>query len=105
MSGIDADFQTNRQKVGEEDGVAVWGPVEKPGKLGIHGTNVAVDWDICTGDNACVDACPESVFTMVDTPGHSLSDKKAAPSKEESCIFCMACESACPVEAIKVTPQ
>lgn len=102
---IDPDFQTNRQKAGEHAGHAVWGPVEKPKKLGIHGTWVAVDFDICTGDGACLDACPESVFEWTDAAGHPTSAKKADPVKEDSCIFCMACESVCPVVAIKITPK
>ncbi len=43
---IDPDFQKNREKVGKEEGIAIWGPVDPPKKLGIRGTYVAVDWDI-----------------------------------------------------------
>ena len=101
---IDPDFQKNRQVVEEHNGHKVWGPVEPPTKLGIHGTVVAVDWDECNGDNICVDVCPVDVFEMVDTPGHPVSDKKSDPIRENECIFCMACEVQCPVGAIKVTP-
>ena len=79
--------------------------MEPPAKLGIHGTHVAVDFDVCSGDGSCVDACPEGVFEMVDAAGHPTSEKKAAPAKEDSCIACMACESVCPVVAIKITPK
>jgi NAD-dependent dihydropyrimidine dehydrogenase PreA subunit len=107
MAAIDPDFQTNRPKAGKhpEFNYEIWGPVEPPAKLGIHGTWVAVDFDLCVADGACLDACPENVFSWVDTPGHPASAKKAAPSKEEACIFCMACESVCPVVAIKITPK
>ena len=46
---IDPEFQKNREKVGEEEGIAIWGLVEPPIKLGIRGTYVAIDWDICIG--------------------------------------------------------
>jgi NAD-dependent dihydropyrimidine dehydrogenase PreA subunit len=106
MAAIDPDFQTNRQVVGTSpEGSQIWGPVEPPAKLGIHGTWVAVDFDLCVADGACIDACPESVFEWRDTPGHPQSEKKAAPVKEEACIFCMACESVCPPLAIKITPK
>jgi NAD-dependent dihydropyrimidine dehydrogenase PreA subunit len=107
MSAIDPDFQKNRPKIGKHPkyNYDVWGPVEAPTKLGIHGTWVAVDYDLCVADGACLDACPESVFAWDETPGHPASAKKAAPVKEEACIFCMACESVCPVVAIKITPK
>ena len=105
MAAIDPDFQKNRTKLADHAGHAVWGPEEKPAKLGIHGTWVAVDFDLCIADGACLDACPENVFIWLDTPGHPASAKKADPSKEDSCIFCMACESVCPVVAIKITPK
>jgi len=104
-ASIDPDFRTNRQKAGDHVGHVVWGPEEKPGKLGIHGTEVAVDFDLCIADGACLDACPENVFEWLETPGHSASAKKADPAKEEACIFCMACEAVCPVVAIKITPK
>ena len=67
---IDSNFEANRERVGEEDGVAVWGPVEPPEKQGIRGTPVAVDFDICLADGACLEDCPVDVFEWVDTPGH-----------------------------------
>ena len=33
-----------------------------PTKLGIHGTTVAVDWDGCIADGACMDVCPVDLF-------------------------------------------
>ncbi|HIE36795.1 TPA: ferredoxin family protein, partial [Candidatus Geothermarchaeota archaeon] len=53
-------------------------------------------------DGACIDACPVGVFEWFETPGHPASDKKADPTNEDQCIFCLACETVCPVEAIKV---
>ncbi|MBL0057694.1 MAG: ferredoxin family protein [Elusimicrobia bacterium] len=107
MAAIDPDFQKNQKVVKKDEkfGYQIWSPFEPPAKLGIHGTWVAVDFDLCIADGACLDACPENVFAWVDTPGHPASAKKAAPAKEDACIFCMACESVCPVVAIKITPK
>jgi NAD-dependent dihydropyrimidine dehydrogenase PreA subunit len=101
---IDPDFQTKRQVASEHNEHKVWGPVNPPETLGIHGTNVAVDWDVCIGDGTCADVCPVSLYDMVDTPGNSLSQRKADPARELECIQCLACQIQCPVAAIKITP-
>ena len=33
-----------------------------PTKNGIHGTKVAVDWETCIADGACMDVCPVSLY-------------------------------------------
>ncbi|CAI9830761.1 MAG: ferredoxin family protein [Nitrosopumilus sp.] len=92
--------------------------------LGVSGTTVAVDWDSCVADGACIEACPVQVFqwyrTEKDIPasqvvgqvfegsGSSVKDErkdltdKADPIREHDCIWCMACVSVCPPNAIKV---
>ncbi len=35
--------------------------------LGAHGTMVAVDWDSCVADGACIEACPVQVFQWYRT--------------------------------------
>ncbi len=92
--------------------------------LGVSGTMVAVDWDSCVADGACIEACPVQVFqwyrTEKDIPakdvvgqtfegtGSSIKDErkdmtdKADPIREHDCIWCMACVSVCPPQAIKV---
>ncbi len=35
--------------------------------LGISGTMVAVDWDSCVADGACIEACPVQVFQWYRT--------------------------------------
>ena len=100
--GIDPNFDRSREQVGEEHGVAVWGPVDPPETLGIHGSHVAVDYDICVADGACLENCPVDVFTWVDTPGHPASERKVEPTREDQCIDCMLCVDICPVDAIDV---
>jgi NAD-dependent dihydropyrimidine dehydrogenase PreA subunit len=101
--GIDVNFRSSRQVAEDHSAHHVWGPVNNPTLLGIHGTSVAVDFDICVADGACVEACPVNVFEWLDTPGHPASEKKADPLRESECIFCMACETVCPPVAIKIT--
>ena len=40
---------------------------EKIVELGVSGTMVAVDWDSCVGDGACIEACPVQVFQWYRT--------------------------------------
>lgn len=103
--GIDPNFRNNRQIAGEHAGHAIWGPVNPPQLLGIHGTYVAVDFDICVADGACIEACPVNVYEWFETPGHPASNKKADPARETDCIFCLACETVCPPMAIKITKR
>jgi len=97
---------------------------EKIEPLGVSGTMVAVDWDACYADGACIEACPVQVFqwyrTEKDIPakeainqtfegtGSTIKEErkdhtdKADPIREYDCIWCMACVSVCPPQAIKV---
>jgi len=92
--------------------------------LGVSGTMVAVDWDSCIADGACIEACPVQVFqwyrTEKDIPakdvvgqtfagtGSDVKDErkdltdKADPIREHDCIWCMACVSESIPAAIKV---
>ena len=99
---IDTGFKSKRQPVGKFKGIEVWGPYDAPGQLGIWGTDVCVDFDICISDGACIDACPVNVYEWLDTPGHPASEKKPFMIREKDCIFCLACENVCPPQAIKI---
>jgi NAD-dependent dihydropyrimidine dehydrogenase PreA subunit len=147
---IDPDFPTNNQVIGKikmSDGEHyhfLWGPGslkeasensevkeafeakgEEVGPLGISGTMVAVDWDSCVADGACIEACPVQVFqwyrTEQDVPAIEVANATSAgtgedhdregrndytdksdPIREHDCIWCMACVSVCPPQAIKV---
>lgn len=99
---IDPGFRSSRQVVGTYQGIKVWGPVDAPGQLGIWGTEVTVDFDICIADGACIEACPVNVYEWLDTPGHPASEKKPFMIREKDCIFCMACENVCPPQCVKI---
>ena len=89
---IDPDFPRNQQVIGkhllndDEHFHYVWGPGkpqeaaeneevksaysargEEIEPLGVHGTMVAVDWDSCVADGACIEACPVQVFQWYRT--------------------------------------
>lgn len=99
---IDPEFKSKRQVTGSYQGIKVWGPVDAPGQLGIWGTEVTVDYDICVADGACIEACPVNVYEWLDTPGHPASEKKPFMIRENDCIFCMACENVCPPQCVKI---
>jgi NAD-dependent dihydropyrimidine dehydrogenase PreA subunit len=99
---IDPEFKSKRQVAGTYQGIKVWGPIDPPGQLGIWGTEVTVDFDICVADGACIEACPVNVYEWLDTPGHPASEKKPFMIREKDCIFCMACENVCPPQCVKI---
>ena len=99
---IDPSFKSKKQGVGTYQGIKVWGPIDPPGQLGIWGTEVTVDFDICVADGACIEACPVNVYEWLDTPGHPASEKKPFMIREKDCIFCMACENVCPPQCVKI---
>jgi NAD-dependent dihydropyrimidine dehydrogenase PreA subunit len=99
---IDPEFQKNRKKVGKEEGITIWGPVDPPQTLGIRGTYVAVDWDLCIGCGVCLEVCPALVYEWRPTFNHPTSDKKPFPAKATKCMCCYQCEKQCPVHAIRV---
>jgi len=99
---IDPNFQKKRKKVGKEEGIAIWGPVKPPEKFGIHGTYVAVDWDICEGCGICLKVCPQQLYEWMEASNHPISEKKAFPARELDCVQCYKCETKCPVQAIRI---
>ena len=124
---IDDQFYKNRKPIEKHHDHYVWGPgrlgaaaddpnvkadYAKAGKqvapLAIHGTWVAVDWDDCIGEGSCLSVCPTTVFSWAKNPGKSGEDDridytdKSDPEREADCIFCMACVTGCPTQAIKV---
>ena len=98
---IDPNFQTNRTATTYER-VLVW--KDKSSIHGIYGTDVAVDFDLCVGDGACIEVCPVNVFDW-HSVGEQQEDRKAMPIRERDCIYCFGCEAVCPKSAIRVTKQ
>jgi len=113
VAEIDKNFMSTYAKVATHDGddepIQIWakdadsyGGVGSD-KLGVWGSVVAVDFDICVADGACIEACPVDVYDWIDTPNHPASDKKAIMAREPDCIVCRACEEVCPVVAVLIT--
>ena len=110
---IDEDYHSTFEKVdtyeGESQPIQIWAKNQDSysgigtDKLGIWGTIVGVDFDLCVADGACIDACPVEVFEWIDTPNSSASDKTAIMIREDECLICRACDSVCPVEAVLIT--
>ncbi len=105
---IDVGFKT-KLKVSETftasssgNKIKIFGPRKGNEVLGVWGEFVAVDFDICIGDGACIDACPVKVYEWAEFPGNPSSEKKPLMAREPDCIFCLACENVCPVQAIKI---
>ena len=125
---IDPGFHENLKPMEKHHDHIVWGPGKQGGSassdknviaaysqigrsvqpLGIHGTFVAVDWDECIADGSCLPVCPVGLFEWALNPGKKGKDErsgytdKSDPVREADCIFCMACVTVCPVNAIKV---
>ena len=93
---IDPEVQMRRtpSKIGN---LQVW--KDSKSVRGIFGTDVAVDFDLCVGDGACIEVCPVNVF---EWQGEG-PDRKALPSRERDCIYCFGCEAVCPKFAIRIT--
>jgi NAD-dependent dihydropyrimidine dehydrogenase PreA subunit len=60
--------------------------------------SIKIDRDLCNGCKTCVDACFLDVIRW--------DDKAESPiaAYPEDCVWCLACEDACPVQCIEVVP-
>ncbi|HET7337868.1 MAG TPA: ferredoxin family protein [Candidatus Nitrosotalea sp.] len=107
---IDVDFKSKLKVVEtftapSSHKIKVFGHRKGNEILGIWGEFVSVDYDICVGDGACIDACPVKVYEWAEFAGNPASDKKPLMAREPDCIFCLACENVCPVQAIKISKK
>ncbi|NHI92878.1 MAG: ferredoxin [Candidatus Lokiarchaeota archaeon] len=102
---INERFRDNYKKVGMHKGHIIWKLEKSHNKLGIHGTKVAVDLDICNGCLKCLKKCTVNVFTELETPNHPVSKIKADPINENDCFECLVCLMICPVQAIDIKQE
>ena len=86
-------------------GHCIWKNIDTPEKLGIHGTKVGVDLDICNGCMKCIKKCTVNVFQELKTPNDPVSKIKADPVNESDCFDCLICDLICPVQAIHVLKE
>ncbi|MFC2044566.1 ferredoxin family protein [Chloroflexota bacterium] len=61
-------------------------------------TSIKIDLDLCNGCRVCMDACFVDVIRWDD------QNRKPIVAYPEDCVWCLACESACPVDCIEVMP-
>ena len=57
---------------------------------------IELDVEKCIGCGACVNACPVSLYEIVD-------GKAKVTGNIDDCVLCRACETTCPVGAITIT--
>ncbi len=95
---IDKSFQRTWQVIGTHKGHSVW--QSRTSQLGIHGTRVAIDLDLCTACSKCLVVCPVDVFTKITSKTHPT---RIDPEGESNCLDCLACELVCPVDAILIS--
>ena len=56
---------------------------------------IEIDIERCIGCGACVNACPVSLFKIVD-------EKTKIVGNVDDCILCKACETSCPAGVITI---
>jgi NAD-dependent dihydropyrimidine dehydrogenase PreA subunit len=59
---------------------------------------IEIDQDTCNGRKMCISACFVDVLRWDDAA------EKPVAAYPEDCVWCLACEAACPVNAINVIP-
>jgi NAD-dependent dihydropyrimidine dehydrogenase PreA subunit len=59
---------------------------------------IEIDKDLCKGCKTCVDSCFVDVYRWDD------KEKKPIAAYPEDCVWCCACELACPEHCIEVIP-
>ncbi len=65
----------------------------------MDGVRIQFDLEACKGCKRCVDAC------FVDVLRWNSEEKKPRAAYPEDCVWCFACEIACPEQCIEVIPD
>jgi NAD-dependent dihydropyrimidine dehydrogenase PreA subunit len=60
---------------------------------------IDIDLDKCKGCKTCVNAC------FADVLRWNEDEKKPIVAYPEDCVWCLACEAACPAQCIEVIPN
>ena len=60
---------------------------------------IRIDFDGCTGCKSCMKACFVDVIRWDD------KNKRPVVVYPEDCVWCLACECACPEQVIEVVPN
>jgi adenylylsulfate reductase subunit B len=60
---------------------------------------IKIDRDNCQGCKSCMKACFADVIRWDD------SEDKPVATYPEDCVWCLACEAACPTQCIEVIPN
>jgi NAD-dependent dihydropyrimidine dehydrogenase PreA subunit len=60
---------------------------------------IEIDKDMCNSCKTCVDAC------FVDVIRWDAKEERPIAAYPEDCVWCLACEMACPVQCIEVKPD
>jgi adenylylsulfate reductase subunit B len=60
---------------------------------------IEIDLDKCKSCKTCVNACFADVLRWNET------DNKPVAAYPEDCVWCLACEAACPAQCIEVIPN
>ena len=64
----------------------------------MNSVKIEIDMDLCNRCKACVNACFVDVFRW------DAEEEKPIAAYSEDCVWCYACEMACPVKCIEVKP-
>ncbi|HEX54666.1 MAG: ferredoxin [Candidatus Altiarchaeales archaeon] len=57
---------------------------------------IEIETEKCIGCGACINACPVSLFELVD-------EKAKVTGNVDNCVLCRACETSCPVGIIRIS--
>ena len=63
---------------------------------------VEVNWELCISCLSCYEVCPNSAYFKTERKNKNGKDLKVDINVRAACLYCGACETACPQKAIKI---